>query len=204
MIGDESVFHCVSGMPFGKHLRMGVDCRQSQLRGGSDGKEVTCNEGGLALIPGWGRSPEEGNGNPLQYSCLENPIDREAGRATVHGVTKCRRRLSNWHKGWELAAHRANMWLGLKNRPPDISTVKMGLFGDKQRIAVWGLQQFRATHKSLHSKRTLKEGKTSWETVANSQLFIGWDLPGKRSLPSSCSTVIEGHESAPLWSIHST
>ena len=95
MIGDESVFRCVSGMPFGKHLRMGVDCRQSQLRGGSDGKELTCSEGGLALIPGWGRSPEEGNGNPLQYSCLENPIDREAGRATVHGVTKCRRRLSN-------------------------------------------------------------------------------------------------------------
>ena len=41
--------------------------------GGSDSKESTCNVGDLGLIPGLGRSPEEGNGNPLQYSCLENP-----------------------------------------------------------------------------------------------------------------------------------
>ena len=41
--------------------------------GGSDGKESTCNAGDLGLIPGLGRSPGEGNGNPLQYSCLENP-----------------------------------------------------------------------------------------------------------------------------------
>ena len=40
------------------------------------------------LIPGLGRSPGEGNGNPLQYSCLENPMDREAWPATVHGVAK--------------------------------------------------------------------------------------------------------------------
>ena len=43
--------------------------------GGSDGKESACNEGDLGLIPGSGRSPGEGNGNPLQYSCLENPMD---------------------------------------------------------------------------------------------------------------------------------
>ena len=42
----------------------------------------------LGLIPGLGRSPGEGNGNPLQYSCLENPMDRGARKATVHGVTK--------------------------------------------------------------------------------------------------------------------
>ena len=44
----------------------------------------------LGLIPGLGRSPGEGNGNPLQYSCLENPMDRGARKATVHGVTKSR------------------------------------------------------------------------------------------------------------------
>ena len=44
-------------------------------------------------IPGLGRSPGEGNGNPLQYSCLENPVDREAWRATVHRVAKSRTRL---------------------------------------------------------------------------------------------------------------
>ena len=56
--------------------------------GGSDGKESACNAGDLGLIPGLGRSPGEGNGNPLQYSCLGNLMDRGAWRATVHGVTK--------------------------------------------------------------------------------------------------------------------
>jgi len=46
------------------------------------------------LIPGSGRSPGEGNGNPLQYSCLENPIDRRALKATVHGVAKVRHDLA--------------------------------------------------------------------------------------------------------------
>ena len=46
-------------------------------------------------IPGFGRSPGEGNGNPLQYSCLENPVDRRAWWATVHGVAKSQTRLSD-------------------------------------------------------------------------------------------------------------
>ena len=46
--------------------------------GGSDGKASVCNAGDLGLIPGLGRSPGEGNGNPIQYSCLENPTDGEA------------------------------------------------------------------------------------------------------------------------------
>ena len=46
--------------------------------GGSCGKELACKAGDLGLIPGSGSSPEEGNGNPLQYSCLENPMDGEA------------------------------------------------------------------------------------------------------------------------------
>ena len=64
------------------------------LPGGSDGKESTCNLGDLGSVPGSGRSPGEGNGNPLQYSCLENPMDR-AWWATVHGVAKSRTRLSD-------------------------------------------------------------------------------------------------------------
>ena len=51
-------------------------------------KESACNAGDLGSIPGSGRSPGEGNGNPLQYSCLENPMDRGAWRATVHGVAR--------------------------------------------------------------------------------------------------------------------
>ena len=55
--------------------------------GGSDGKESACNVGNLGLIPGSERSPGKGNGTPLQYSCLENPMDRGAWWATVYGVT---------------------------------------------------------------------------------------------------------------------
>ena len=55
---------------------------------GSDGKESACNLGDLCSIPGSGKFPGEGNDNPLQYSCLENLIDREAWRATVHRVAK--------------------------------------------------------------------------------------------------------------------
>ena len=51
--------------------------------------------GDAGLIPGLGRSPVEGNGNPLQYSLLGNPTDREAWQATVHGVAKSRTRLNN-------------------------------------------------------------------------------------------------------------
>ena len=50
------------------------------------GKESACNAGGTSLIPGLGRSAREGNDNPLQYSCLGNPMDRGAGLAAIHGV----------------------------------------------------------------------------------------------------------------------
>ena len=56
--------------------------------GGSAGKGSTCQEGDVSLIPGSGRSLGEGNGNPLQYSCLGNLMERGAWRATVHGVSK--------------------------------------------------------------------------------------------------------------------
>ena len=56
--------------------------------GSSAGKESASNAGDLGLIPGLERSPGEGNGNPLQYSCLENAMDRGAWQATVHGFTK--------------------------------------------------------------------------------------------------------------------
>ena len=56
--------------------------------GSSDGKESTCNVRDLGLIPQLGRSPGEGNGYPLQCSCLENSMDRGAWRATVHGFTE--------------------------------------------------------------------------------------------------------------------
>ena len=59
----------------------------------SDGKESACNAGDLGSTPGLGKSPGEGNSNPLQDSCLKNPMHRGAWRAIVHGVVKSRTRL---------------------------------------------------------------------------------------------------------------
>ena len=64
--------------------------------GVSDGKSPAYNAGDLGSIPGLGRFPGEGNGNPLQYSCLENSMDGGAWWATVHGVTKSWTRLSDF------------------------------------------------------------------------------------------------------------
>ena len=61
--------------------------------GGSEGKVSACNVGDLGSVPGSGRSPEEGNGNPLQWSCLENPRDAGAWWAAVYGVSQSRTRL---------------------------------------------------------------------------------------------------------------
>ena len=68
--------------------------------GGPDGKEFACSvraTGDRGSVPGLGRSPGEGNGNPLEYSCLENPTDRGAWQATVHGVAMSQTRLSDFH-----------------------------------------------------------------------------------------------------------
>ena len=65
--------------------------------GGSDGEESACNAGDSGSIPGLGRSSGEGNGNRLQYSCLQNSMVRGAWRAAAHGVTKSQVWLSNWH-----------------------------------------------------------------------------------------------------------
>ena len=64
--------------------------------GGSEVKVSACNVGDLGSIPGSGRSPGEGNGNPLQYSGLENPMDGGAWWATAHGVAKSRTQLSDF------------------------------------------------------------------------------------------------------------
>ena len=64
---------------FDKHLR---------FPGGSNGKESACNAGDTGSIPGLGRSSAEGNGYPLQYSCLENPMDRGAWQVAVHRVAE--------------------------------------------------------------------------------------------------------------------
>ena len=77
--------------------------------GSSVSKESACSAGHLGLIPGLGRSPGEGNGNPLQYSCLENPVDRGVWRATVHGMAGVIHNLGLYHHHSEYAP-----WLQLR------------------------------------------------------------------------------------------
>ena len=76
-------------------LRVMEDKCMLGFHGCSDGKESACNAGDSGSISGSGRSLGEGNGNPLQYSCLENSMDRGAWQAPVHGITKSRTRLSD-------------------------------------------------------------------------------------------------------------
>ena len=64
------------------------ECVIQGFPGGSNGKESACNVGDLGSIPGLGRSPGKGNGYPLHYSCLENPMDRGTCWTAVHGVAK--------------------------------------------------------------------------------------------------------------------
>ena len=75
---------------------MGHDYELWGFPGGSVVKNLPANAEEVGLSPGSGRSPGGGNGNPLQYSCLDNPMDRGAWQATVHGVTERKTRLSTF------------------------------------------------------------------------------------------------------------
>ena len=83
-------------MGVGSMLRRTHALFNGLLPGGSDGKASVYNVGDPGSIPGLGRSPGEGNSNPLQDYCLENPMDGGAWEATVHGVAKSRTRLSDF------------------------------------------------------------------------------------------------------------
>ena len=83
----------ISGLNFHIYQQIALDL---VFPGGSDGEESAYNAGDPGLIPGSGRSPGEGNGNLLQYFFLENPMNRGAWWATVHGVTKSQTCLSDY------------------------------------------------------------------------------------------------------------
>ena len=86
----------LSSFTFIKRLFSSSSLSAMGFPGGAEVKASACNAGDLGLIPGLGRSPGEGNGNPLQYPCLENPMDGGAWWASVHGVAKSRTRLSDF------------------------------------------------------------------------------------------------------------
>ena len=96
----EQQFHRTFGNKIWKTMAKSVCCYKFTLSkdfpGGSDGKAPVHNAGDPGSIPGLGRSPGEGNGTLLQYSCLENPMEGGAWWATVHGVTNSQIRLSDF------------------------------------------------------------------------------------------------------------
>ena len=119
--------------------------------GGSDGKEPDCSSGDPGLIPGLGRSPGEGNGNPLQFSCLENPMGRGAWQARVHGgkkswtwlshltlylvrnsLEKCR--FDIWKELGILVTKCAICWVGQKGHSIEVT--------EKHKWTFWSTQYF--------------------------------------------------------------
>ena len=118
--------------------------------GGSVVKNLTANTGDAGdsgSIPGSGRSPGEGNSNPLQYSCLENPIDREAWQVTVHWVAKSWARLST---SMEFLAH----LLGCRHWSKGFICAKWLHWG--QHFSLWGVPTFSS----------LQRGSEAWKSRA--------------------------------------
>ena len=97
-VEDRGAWHATAHGVVNSQTRQRLKNNQRGFPQGSRSKEPTCNArdtGGVGSIPGSGRSLGGGNGNPLQYACLENPMDRRAWRATVCGVVKSWTRLSD-------------------------------------------------------------------------------------------------------------
>ena len=117
---------------------------------GSDGKESDCNAGDPGLIPGLGRSPGEGNGNPLEYSCLENSMDRGPWRATAPGVAQRVR------YDWATNTHTWNL-KDKTNKTEWKQTHGLQWTHSYQRSRRWGLRQNRwrglgSTNLQLYNK----------------------------------------------------
>ena len=102
---SHSGWHVTCGQGTERWVGLWCSVIHTSFPGSSVAKESDCSVGVLGLIPGLGRSPDEGNSKPLQYSCLENPMDRGAWQATVHGVTRVRHNLatkpSPWCSEWQ-------------------------------------------------------------------------------------------------------
>ena len=97
---------CLSTAATGQEHLPATGPQHEGLPGGSDGKQSACSTGDPGSIPGSGRSPGEGHGNPLQYSCLEHSMHEESWRATVRGGAQSRIRLSDftfmhWRRQWQ-------------------------------------------------------------------------------------------------------
>ena len=134
--------------------------------GGSEVKASACNVGDPGLIPGSGRSPGEGNGNPLQYSCLGNPMDRGAWWATVHGVAKSRTQLSDFTFAFKGQIAVLGMFSDSGCFPTCVGLLLLLLFGEEARRIqpVWGVG--RASWSIIHN--------LVWHGALLVALWVAW------------------------------
>ena len=133
-------------IPFLWHSRKGKTEELKGFPSGSDGRVSVSNAGDPDSIPGLGRSPGEGNGSPLQYSCRENPMDRGAWWATVHGVAESLTRLSNFTFTFKELKWASQVALVVKNLPSNAGDIKdSGLSPESGR----SLEEGMATHRSI-------------------------------------------------------
>ena len=154
--------------------------------GGSDSKESACDAGEPGSIPGSARSPGEGNGNPLQYSCLENPMDRGAWRATVHIVQQrelysiCRD-IPQWKRLWR------NKNMASLVVPCKESTCQCRRHGFNS----WSRKISPASEQLSPCPTTTKPVLQSWRATTT-EAYVPWSLcsptrekPGKQWRPST-------------------
>ena len=157
-------------------------------------QENTCSTGDLSSIPGSGRSPGEGNGNPLQYSCLENPMDGGAWGATVHGVAKSRTQLSDLTFNFQ--CWRSWSWrvLWRPTRPSRTNTQKRCPFHYR------GLECKSRKSRDTWSNRQIWPWSKKWSrTKANSVLPREHTGHSKHPLPTTQEKTL--HLEITRWSI---
>ena len=167
--------------------------------GGSMAKDLPANAGDSGSFSGSGRSPRVGNDNPLQYSCLENSLDREAWVATVHGVTKSWTWLSDWthtqDRSWMRECLPISKYLELYRGFPDSSVGKSSCnAGDLGSIP--GLERSRGEGKGYplwysgleNSMDCIVQGVTKSQTRLRDFQWTIW-RPLENSLKLFCSSI---------------
>ena len=141
---------------------------------GSDGKESTCNMGDLGSVSGLGGFPGEGHGNPLQYSCLKNCMDRGAWRATVHGSQRVRHDWATKHTHTCYNHHQNNMQI--KNNFYDLQTLEGNCFAPNI-LGSWS----RGTILVLLTIGSIMSDSVRPHRRQLTRLPHPWDSPGKNS-----------------------